>query len=437
MGSDKGGSADSSGMMEAMASANAANQAYALGEQQLQWTQQVWNQEQPLQDEAEQQQIALAKEQQTSLEQSQAESQAQWEQYQQYYAPLESTFVNQAENWASPQAMATARAQAMADVGEKGMQGVNTAAETLRSYGINPGSARYASLYTGSQPMIGASEAAAGTTAAQNLRAQQMELESNAINTGRGLVNATGSLTQAGTGAGSAGASAAGGAASGASTNLSTGSQAMTAPSQWFNAGTNAMNSYVGAVNGYNNSQASFNEAGASEMGGIGSALGTVAGLFKVAKGGSINRYEGGGPAIPGIPGMASYQMTPDQGGGATGIPSSPMQPRQMYGGGGDAGATPGGTVPIHASPSHGVATDDVPAMLTAHEFVIPKDVAVWKGHQYFAGQIDKARQEQQKFAGRDDVGGEPTSAIPQHPTFVSRPMHAHAMGGAIPGYPG
>jgi hypothetical protein len=196
------------------------------------------------------------------------------------------------------------------------------------------------------------------------------------------------------------------------------------------------MGVYTGAVNGYNQSQAAFNEAGASEMGGFGSALGTVlgAGIMKIAKGGAVGLAYGG-PALPPVPGLpSSYQMTPDQGGGATGIPSAPMMPRQVYAGGGDAGATPGGTVPIHASPSGGVATDDVPAMLTAHEFVIPKDVAVWKGHQYFAGQIDKARQEQQKFAGRDDVGGEPTNAIPQHPTFVSRP--AHAMGGAIPSYP-
>ena len=57
MGGDKG-SADSSGMMEAMASAQAAQQAYQLGEQQLQWTQQVWNQEQPLMDASEQQQMA-------------------------------------------------------------------------------------------------------------------------------------------------------------------------------------------------------------------------------------------------------------------------------------------------------------------------------------------------------------------------------------------
>ena len=37
--------------------------------------------------------------------------------------------------------------------------------------------------------MIAASEAAAGTTAAQNLRLQKMGLEAGAIDTGRGLVN--------------------------------------------------------------------------------------------------------------------------------------------------------------------------------------------------------------------------------------------------------
>ena len=60
----QGGSSDTSGMMEAMASAQAAQQAYQLGEQQLQWTQQVWNQEQPLMDASEQQQMALAAQEQ-------------------------------------------------------------------------------------------------------------------------------------------------------------------------------------------------------------------------------------------------------------------------------------------------------------------------------------------------------------------------------------
>jgi hypothetical protein len=413
MGGDKG-SANSSGMYEAMASAQAAQQAYALGEQQLQWTQQVWNQEQPLMDASEKQQMALAAAQQASLEQSQAESAQQYAQYEQTYAPLEAGYVQQAENWASPAAIAQARGQAMGDVAQQGQAGLNSAAETLRSYGINPGSGRYAGLYTGAQPMLGAAEAAAGTTAAQNLRLQQMGLESGAINTGRGLVNATEGLTQAGTGAGSAASSSAAGAANTANQNLSTGSTAMTNPSQWFNAGANNMNTYVNAVNGYNTSQAQFAEAGAQEMGGLGSAAGSAMALMYL--------HEGGGMV------GADPTLTPTQGGGMTGIPSAPVMP---------IGATTGGTVPVHASPSHGVATDDVPAMLTANEFVIPKDVAMWKGHEYFARQIDAARKGQQQFAGRDDVGGEPTAAIPQRPTFVSRPVHGHMMGGAIPGMPG
>lgn len=430
MGGDKG-SSDSSGMMEAMASAQAAQQAYQLGEQQLQWTQQVWNQEQPLMDASEQQQMALAAQEQQSLEQSDAESAQQYAQYESTYAPLEASYVNQAENWASPSATAEVRGQAMSDVAEQGQAGLNSAAETLRSYGINPGSGRYAALYTGAQPMLGAAEAAAGTTAAQNLRLQQMGLESGAINTGRGLVNATEGLTQAGTGAGSAASGAAGTAAQTANQNLSTGSTAMTNPSQWFNAGANNMNSYVNAVNGYNTSQAAFNEAGAGEMGGLGSALGSVlgAGIMKIAKGGVVGRYADGGMVDPTLTPTTPYT---GMGGGMTGIPSAPVMPPQPMA----LGATTGGTVPVHASPSMGATTDDVPAMLTANEFVVPKDVATWIGHKALAGQIDKARQEQQRFAGRDDIGGEPVHAIPQHPTFVSRPVHGHNMGGAIPGMP-
>ena len=130
--------------------------------------------------------------------------------------------------------------------------------------------------------------------------------------------------------------------------------------------------------------------------------------------------------------GMVDPTLTPTQGGGMTGIPSAPVMPPQPMA----LGATTGGTVPVHASPSMGATTDDVPAMLTANEFVVPKDVATWIGHKALAGQIDKARQEQQRFAGRDDIGGEPVHAIPQHPTFVSRPVHGHNMGGAIPGMP-
>ena len=433
MGGDKG-SADSSGMMEAMASAQAAQEAYQLGEQQFQWSQQVWNQEQPLVDASEQAQLNLSNEEAASLTQSQDESAAQWQQYQDTFMPLQTQFAGQAENWASPEAMAQARSQAMSSVAEQGQAGLNSAAETLRSYGVNPADQKYASLYTSAQPMLGAAEAAAGTTAAQNLRMQQMELEGQALNTGQGLAQSTAGLTQAGTGAGSAASGSASGAGQTAFGNLSGTAVGAGATSNLFNAGTNAMNSYVGAVNGYNQSQAEFAQAGAQEMSGFGQALGSLAGIGAmhfVAKGGPIYKFDDGG-MVPG----SDPQLTPDQGGGATGIPSSPLPPAQVPPGA-PSDATPGGGVPAYASPSNGQQTDDVPAMLTANEFVIPKDVATWVGHKALSQQIDKARQEQQKFAGRDDIGGEPTAAIPQSPTFVSRPtMHLGTTRGAIPGMP-
>ena len=46
--------------------------------------------------------------------------------------------------------------------------------------------------------------------------------------------------------------------------------------------------------------------------------------------------------------------------------------------------ATTGGFVSQDLSPSNGGQTDDVPAQLNAGEFVIPKDVAAWKGQEFF-----------------------------------------------------
>jgi hypothetical protein len=58
------------------------------------------------------------------------------------------------------------------------------------------------------------------------------------------------------------------------------------------------------------------------------------------------------------------------------------------------------GHVPQSASPSHGARTDDVPTRmpsgapghLNADEFVIPKDVALWKGQEFFQNLIDQSR---------------------------------------------
>lgn len=387
-------------MYEAMVSAQAANQAYQLGEQQLQWSQQVWNQEQPLVNQSEQVQIQLAQAEITSSQQMQQESAAQWALYQQYYQPLEEAYVNQAENWASPDNIALVTGQAQAAIGEQVQSGLNTAAEQLRSYGVNPASPRYASLYTAANVVGGAAQAAAGTSAAQNLKLQQLAMEQGAINTGRGVANTTGTLTNAATGAAGTGASSASGAASTGQQNLATGTSSQTAATNWYNAGSNAMNSYVNAVNGYNQAELGYAQLGAQQASGIGSILGGLSGFISPIK------LQHGGPTDD----QSQQSQQPQQG-----IPVPP-------------GGTPGGYVSPDQSPSGGAVTDDVPAQLTAGEFVIPKDVTQWRGQEYWVDEIDKARQEQQQFKSRNDIGGEAAQGIPnQQPTFVSRPIQANA----------
>lgn len=51
-----------------------------------------------------------------------------------------------------------------------------------------------------------------------------------------------------------------------------------------------------------------------------------------------------------------------------------------------------GGHVPQDASPSQGQQTDDIQANVNADEFVIPKDVALWKGQEFFQTLIAKSR---------------------------------------------
>jgi hypothetical protein len=45
-------------------------------------------------------------------------------------------------------------------------------------------------------------------------------------------------------------------------------------------------------------------------------------------------------------------------------------------------------------SPSGGSTTDDVNARLNAGEFVIPKDIAAWKGKEFFYKLIAQARKQ-------------------------------------------
>lgn len=90
------------------------------------------------------------------------------------------------------------------------------------------------------------------------------------------------------------------------------------------------------------------------------------------------------------------------------------------YGNGSDAFAA-GGPVPASASPSHGRKVDDVPAQmpngsparLNAHEYVIPEDVARWKGQEFFHNMIAQSRKKRAMMQTAVPVG---PKAMPARP---------------------
>lgn len=74
--------------------------------------------------------------------------------------------------------------------------------------------------------------------------------------------------------------------------------------------------------------------------------------------------------------------------------------------------ATTGGFVSRHLSPSGGQVTDDIPARLNADEFVIPRDVAMWKGQEFFQKLIQQSRAARQGAPAKPSKG--PPSGVQQ-----------------------
>jgi hypothetical protein len=69
-----------------------------------------------------------------------------------------------------------------------------------------------------------------------------------------------------------------------------------------------------------------------------------------------------------------------------------------------DDDATTGGYVSQALSPSDGAQTDDIPAQLNANEFVVPRDVSLWKGQEFFYKLMAQARKDR-AMAGTGKVG--------------------------------
>jgi hypothetical protein len=247
------------------------------------------------------------------------------------------------------------------------------AQQQLESFGVDPSSTRYAALDIGTRAAQAAAQAAAGNQASQMVDAQGRALRSEAINVGRGYPGQI--ATQYGT------ATAAGNSA--VSNNLATtasGANTMGTGVQWQGMGNQALGVWGNTLNmGYQNQMAAYN-ANKSNSSGIGSALGLGASLLTkipgFAEGGAVDDSDLG-PMVDGVPyeDMTEQYVTSDR------------------------------------SPSGGEQVDDVPARLNVGEFVIPKDVVEYKGHEFFQSLIKKTRKAVEDAPAKPDVAMMPMQA--------------------------
>jgi hypothetical protein len=285
--------------------------------------------------------------------------------YERVYQPLEDRLAAEAIDYASPERQRIEEGRAQAAVAQQFEQARDSSMRQLESFGVDPTSTRAAALDIGLRAQQGAAQAAAGNQARMATEATGRALRSEAINVGRGypgqIAGQYGTAIQAGAGGVNAALAQ---TASGANT-MGTGAQYMGLQNQ-------SLGTWSGALNaGYQNQMSAYNAANPDQSGMWGTALG--------------------------LAGSAAIKFLAD------------------------GGPTDGGGVPNDASPSDGAAIDDVPARLTAGEFVVPKDVAAWKGEEYFQKLIDQSRKAKGEASAKPAVGYAPA----EEPTFVSRPSGA------------
>ena len=369
------------GGVNAAQSASVAGQhEYNIGQNTLNFEKGLWAQNQPMLDQITQGGI-------DAQTQNNQFSKTLENAYTQNVVPLEKQYIGQAREWGSQGQQNLNAGAAEANVAQQGDAQRSAAMSQLEGFGVDPTSTRFAALDIGTRAQQGAAQAAAGTSAMQQTKLQGMQLEGGAMTAGNGMAGAAVGASNAAAGAGMGGSNATIG-------GMNAASSGMVAPTAYYNSGANNINSFTNAVNGFNYAQNQSNANNNASMSGMGSLFGGLAGMFN---------FEDGG-AVP------NRGAIPDD--------NAPMP----------GGATPGGGVPVSASPTQGAIPDDVPAQLTAGEFVMPKDVVNWFGQQHFMTLIDKARKGQQQAAQRPDVGGRPTQAPATPPAFVSRPQQQQAL---------
>ena len=300
------------------------------------------------------------------------------QQYQQTTVPEINQQANMAAQYTSPSRVGINMGMAESQSEQGTNSALQAAKQNLQSYGINPSSGEYAELQLANKTAGGAAAAGAGTQAELATEATGRQLLAQSIATGQQLpgqaINAVNSAYQ-----GTAGAENA----------------------TLANANTGV--ALTGSANPY------LSTAMSLKYPGLGNTSASTS--QNTASNSSFNQSHS--YTKPTNPNYSQNTSSTSSGGGNYG--------GYALGGGVDNDATQGGFVQRQASPSNGVNVDDVPANLNAEEFVVPRDVARWKGEEFFHKMIDQSRKARMTAAQSVGPTAGPPQAPGQQPTFDSQ----------------
>ena len=315
------------------------------------------------------------------------------QQYGSTFTPLQQQQAQQAQNYTSNQNVQQLQGQAVANSNAANQAALQNSRAALASEGVDPASVHGGALMQQAAVQGAAQNAGAATNSYLQTQATGAQLVNQANQLGL-QVGAQGT-TQAGVGSGIA-------AQTVANTNQTnaSGINNLTAANTYLNTGTSANNSAVNASSAqFQDALAQYNaqqQASASGLGALGGLAGAALGaagnaggfgqLLHGMDGGPVPGYAGGG-AIPkpGMPPMTSLEprsrMTP--------IPHIPLHLHVPHLAGGGV-ISPKGALPHPIVPG---TTDTKLIAATPGEFMLPKDVTEYMGHEKLHNLIDKTRE--------------------------------------------
>jgi len=344
-----------------------AQYALGLSQQQYQWGLGEYAKTSAMTDQAVQNFLAASTQDQALAAQTQ-------QQYEAVTAPEITQQANMAAQYTSPSRVGINMGMAESQQQQATNSALASAKQNLQSYGIKPDSGMYDELQTAAKTAGGAAAAGAGTQAEYATEATGRQLLGSSIATGQQLPGQAINASNAGVLANQA-------AENSTLSNANTGVNLTdTGPNQ------------------------SLQTAMSMKYPGIGNASSSASSNSSRQSGSSYQN-----PTNPSYSQNTSYSVGGAKGGAIPGDFSSAMND-----------GTQGGGVPQSASPSNGVNVDDVPANLNAEEFVIPRDVARWKGEEFFHKEIAKSRAMRAKAAATVGPTLGPARPVNQQPTFTS-----------------